>query len=80
MQATKYSSSGSLIPGEQMVHFNQFELALSNTEHNFFIYPSSLEKKKLICQWCERMYLCGFVAFSVRMCVAEANKVEGTMS
>ena len=26
------------------------------------------------------MYLGGFVALSVRMCVAEANKVEGTMS
>ena len=26
------------------------------------------------------MYLCGFVALSVRMCVAGANKVEGTMS
>ena len=25
------------------------------------------------------MYLCGFVAFSVRMCVARANKVEGPM-
>ena len=58
------------------MHSNQFELALSNTEQNFFIYPSSLEW----CEWCERMYLCGFVAFSVRMCVAGANKVEGTMS
>ena len=38
------------------------------------------KKKKLICQWCERMYLCGFVALSVRMCVAGASKVEGTMS
>ena len=26
------------------------------------------------------MWLCGFVALSVRMCVAGANKVEGTMS
>ena len=26
------------------------------------------------------MYLCGFVALSVRMCVAGANKVDGTMS
>ena len=26
------------------------------------------------------MYLCGFVALSVRMCVAGADKVEGTMS
>ena len=26
------------------------------------------------------MYLCGFVALSVRICVAGANKVEGTMS
>ena len=33
-----------------------------------------------ICQWCERMYLCDFVALSVRMCVAGANKVEGTIS
>ena len=28
----------------------------------------------------ERMYLCGFVALSVWICVAGANKVEGTMS
>ena len=33
-----------------------------------------------ICQWCERMYLCGFVSLYVRMFVARANKVEGTMS
>ena len=26
------------------------------------------------------MYLCGFVALSVWMCVAGANQVEGTMS
>ena len=26
------------------------------------------------------MYLCGFVGLSVRMCVAGASKVEGTMS
>ena len=26
------------------------------------------------------MYLCGFVALSVRVCVAGANKVGGTMS
>ena len=35
---------------------------------------------ELICQWCERMYLCGFVSFYVGMFVARANKVEGTMS
>ena len=33
-----------------------------------------------LCQWFERMYLCGFVALYVRMFVAGANKVEGTMS
>ena len=33
-----------------------------------------------VCQWSERMYLCGFVALYVRMSVARANKVEGTMS
>ena len=33
-----------MILDEQVVHINQFELALSNTEQNFFIYPSSLEK------------------------------------
>ena len=33
-----------------------------------------------MCQSCERMYLCGFVALYVRMFVAGANKVEGTMS
>ena len=37
-------------------------------------------KKQLICQWWERRFLCGFVALSVRMCVAEANKIEVTMS
>ena len=37
-------------------------------------------KKKLICQWSKRMYLCGFVPLSVWMSVAGANKVEGTMS
>ena len=45
LQATTYSSSGSMILGEQMVHINQFELALSNTEQNFFIYSSPREKK-----------------------------------
>ena len=29
---------------------------------------------ELICQWFERMYLCGFVSFCVRI------SVEGTMS
>ena len=33
-----------------------------------------------LCQWVERMYLCGFVALYVRMFVAGANKVEDTMS
>ena len=28
----------------------------------------------------KRMYLCGFVSLYVRMFVARANKVEGTMS
>ena len=32
------------------------------------------------CQWCDRMYLCNFVSLYVRMFVARANKVEGTMS
>ena len=26
---------------------------------------SNFEKKKLICQWCERMYLCGFVCWDL---------------
>ena len=30
--------------------------------------------------WCERMYLCGFVTLYVRIFVARANKVEGTIS
>ena len=34
----------------------------------------------LVCSWYERVYLCGFVALSIRMCVAGANKFEGTMS
>ena len=33
-----------------------------------------------MCQWSKLMYHYGFVALSVRMCVAGANKVEGTMS
>ena len=41
-------------------------------EVNFFLSWAIL-KKQLICQWCERMYLCGFVT-------AIANKIEGTMS
>ena len=41
-------------------------------EVNFFLSWAIL-KKQLICQWCERMYLCGFVT-------ARANKIEGTMS
>ena len=32
-----------------------------------------------ICQWSKRMYLCGFVAFSVLMSVAGDNKVEGPL-
>ena len=59
------------------MHSNQFELALSNTEQNFFIYPSSLEKNS---SYVSGVSVCIFVAFSVRMCVAGANKVEGTMS
>ena len=35
---------------------------------------------KDICQWSERMYLCGFVALCFRMCVAGTNKVEDTIS
>ena len=27
--------------------------------------PGYFEKKKLICQWCKRMYLCGFVFLDV---------------
>ena len=34
----------------------------------------------VICQWCKRMYLCGFVTLYVGMFVARANKVDGTMS
>ena len=34
----------------------------------------------VLCQWCERMYFCGVLALYVRMFVAGANKVEGTMS
>ena len=34
------------------------------------------KNKQLICQWCQHMSVCGFVALSVRMCVAGANKVR----
>ena len=37
-------------------------------------------KKYLICQWFERMYLCGFVTLYVWTFLVGANKVEGTMS
>ena len=60
------------------MHINQFELALSNTKQNFFVYPSPLEKKNN--SYVSGIRECIFVAWSVRMCVAEANKVEGTMS
>ena len=32
-----------------------------------------------MCQWFEHMYICALVALYVRMFVAGANKVEGTM-
>ena len=41
---------------------------------------SYFEKIAHICQWFERMNLRGCVTLCVRMCVAGANKVEGTMS
>ena len=52
-------------------------------KQSFLLFISFLSyfEKELICQWCERMYLCGFVALYVRMFVAGANiKVEGTMN
>ena len=33
-----------------------------------------------MCQWFQRIYLSGFVAFCIQISVAGANKVEGTMS
>ena len=42
--------------------------------------PIRLKANSSYRQWCEHMYLCGFVALYVRMFVAGANKVEGTMS
>ena len=44
------------------------------------MYFLAILKKQLIYQWSELMYLCGIVALSVRMRVAEANKGEGTLS
>ena len=41
------------------MHSNQFELALSNTEQNFFIYPSSLEKNS---SYVSGVSVCIFVA------------------
>ena len=60
-----------------MVHINEFELALSNAKQNFFIYPSPLEKNS---SYVSGVSVCIFVALSVRMCVAGANKDEVTMS
>ena len=59
------------------LHINQFELALSNTEQNFLIYLNPLEKNS---SYVSGVSVCIFVAFSVRMCAAGANKVEGTIS
>ena len=44
-----------------------------------FCFISLLLFELFLCQWFERMYLCAFVALYVRMFVAGANKVEGTM-
>ena len=33
-----------------------------------------------VCERSKRMYLCGFVAFSVRVCVAGLIRLDGTMS
>ena len=44
------------------------------------LYHWTILKKQLICQWCERRFLCGFVALSVRLCVSGANKIEVTTS
>ena len=57
-------------------YFSLFSLFPIHISHSHF----AILKKQLICQWCERMYLCGFVALYVRMFVAGAKKVEGTMS
>ena len=45
-----------------------------------FLKKNSSYVSGLICQWCQRIYLCGFVSLYVRMFVARANNVEGTMS
>ena len=53
-----------------------------NKEHKLYICGllSYFEKKKFVCQWSERMHLCGFVAGCVCVCVVGANKVGDTMS
>ena len=45
-----------------------------------FILSRSPEKKSSFVVLIERMYVCGFVALCVRMSIAGANEVEGTMS
>ena len=42
------------------LHINQFELALFNTEQNFLIYPSPLEKNS---SYVSGVSVCIFVAF-----------------
>ena len=45
-----------------------------------FILFRSPEKKSSFLVLVERMYVCGFVALCVRMSIAGASEVEGTMS
>ena len=57
------------------MHITQFELAL--TQNRIFYLPQSLEKNS---SYVSGVSIRIFVALPVRMCVAGANKVEGTMS
>ena len=65
------------VPLLEVFHWDKFRLA---STHLWHIPYWAILKKQLICRWCERMYLCGFVSLYVRIFVARANKVEGTMS
>ena len=61
----------------------RLRLHSENKEHKIFVdycMSYSFEQKKFICQWSERMHLCGFVAGCVCVCVVGANKAGDTMS
>ena len=64
----------------QFLLFSLFCFRAKNGEKTLQLTSINFVELFLICQWCKRMYLFGFVALYVGMFVARANKVEGTIS